>query len=104
MFLSLLVRTQVSTITFDYSYSVRVPRERDAAAETTTIAEESCKERDASCARHGSWTDTPSRQCSTFTGMRDLRESNNLHKRIKSGIEYHLNTNTTRSHVIKPIC
>ena len=25
-------------------------------------------------------------QCSTFTGMRDLRESNNLQKRINSGI------------------
>ena len=30
----------------------------------------------------------PSRalQCATFTGMRDLRESNNLQKRINSGI------------------
>jgi hypothetical protein len=25
-------------------------------------------------------------QCSTFTGMRDLRESKNLQKRINSGI------------------
>ena len=29
-------------------------------------------------------------QCSTFTGMRDLKESNNLHRRIKSGKVYHL--------------
>ena len=29
-------------------------------------------------------------QCSTFTGMRDLKESNNLHRRIKSGKLYHL--------------
>ena len=30
------------------------------------------------------------KQCSTFTGMRDLKESNNLHRRIKSGKLYHL--------------
>ena len=42
-------------------------------------------------------------QCSTFTGMRDLRQSNNLHKRIKSGILDHLNTNTTLGHLIKLI-
>ena len=31
-------------------------------------------------------TEGAKEQCSTFTGMRDLRESNNLQKRINSGI------------------
>ena len=32
-----------------------------------------------------------------------MRQSNNLHKRIKSGILDHLNTNTTLGHLIKLI-